>query len=76
MLAPRQTPVRVAVVMVLIAFAHDASSEAPAYQLVDNFFKLPAGRKIGSTAGITIGRSKRSRGDSRTSMVKVAVSCS
>ncbi len=56
MLAPRRTPVHVAVVMVLIAFAHDASSEGPAYQLVDNFFKLPAGRKIGSTAGITIGR--------------------
>jgi hypothetical protein len=30
------------------------------YQLVEGFFKLPAGRKIGSTAGITVDRDGKS----------------
>ena len=46
--------------VVVLALAQDVSSEGPSYQLVDGFFKLPAGRKIGSTAGITVDRDGRS----------------
>ena len=39
------------VAVMVLAIVQDASSEGPSYQLTDGFFKLPAGRKIGSTAG-------------------------
>ena len=45
--------------VVVLAVAQDASSEGPSYQLADGFFKLAAGRKIGSTAGITVDRDGR-----------------
>ena len=32
--------------VVVLAVAHDASSEGPSYQLVEGFFKLPAGRVV------------------------------
>jgi len=53
--------IRVGVAVVALALlAHDAWSEGPSYQLADNFFKLSAGRKIGSTAGITVDRDGKS----------------
>src|SRR4029079_13249712 len=48
------------VAIVVLAIAQDASSEGPSYLLVEGFFKLPAGRKIGWTAGITVDRDGRS----------------
>ena len=45
--------------VLVLAVAQDASSEGPSYQLADGFFKLAAGRKIGSTAGITVDRDGR-----------------
>ena len=54
----RRRGVLAAVVVLLLA--HDSWSEGSSYQLVEDFFKLPAGRKIGSTAGITVDRDGRS----------------
>jgi DNA-binding beta-propeller fold protein YncE len=45
--------------VVVLVVAQDAASEGPSYQLADGFFKLPVGRKIGSTAGITVDRDGR-----------------
>ena len=60
MFSNRRTALFAVVAIVVLALAHDAWSEGTSYQLVENFFKLPAGRKIGSTAGITADRDGRS----------------
>jgi hypothetical protein len=40
----------------LVALSQAAYSQNSPYQTLENHFKLPEGRKIGSTAGITIDR--------------------
>src|SRR5437667_6253813 len=40
----------------VIALSQAAYSQHDAYQTIENWFKLPEGRKIGSTAGITVDR--------------------
>ncbi len=40
----------------LIALSQIVAAQQNAYQTIDNFFQLPEGRKIGSTAGITVDR--------------------
>ena len=60
MFSARQMRLFAAVGVVALALTHDAWSQGPSYQLVEGFFKLPAGRKIGSTAGITSDRDGRS----------------
>ena len=40
----------------VILLSHAVYSQHNSYQTIDNYFKLPEGRKIGSTAGITIDR--------------------
>src|SRR6266850_2595488 len=40
----------------VIALCQAVYSQHDSYQTIENFFKLPDGRKIGSTAGITIDR--------------------
>src|SRR5437870_10458510 len=40
----------------VILLSHAVYSQHDAYQTINNYFKLPEGRKIGSTAGITIDR--------------------
>ncbi|OFW01274.1 MAG: hypothetical protein A3I61_15360 [Acidobacteria bacterium RIFCSPLOWO2_02_FULL_68_18] len=54
----RTRRIRVALGAVLTAFALAAGAWAQAnpYRTVDNFFRMPDGRKVGSTAGITIDR--------------------
>src|SRR5215510_12604649 len=51
-------PVRftLAACVAVIALSQFVYSQQAAYQTIDNFFKLPEGRKIGSTAGITVDR--------------------
>src|SRR5438046_10765412 len=46
----------VAAGVAVIALSQAAYSQHDAYQTIDNYFKLPEGRKIGSTAGITVDR--------------------
>src|SRR6266699_4206547 len=40
----------------VIALSQAAYSQHDVYQTIENWFKLPEGRKIGSTAGITVDR--------------------
>jgi hypothetical protein len=40
----------------VVALAYVAAAQENPYRTVENHFKLPEGRKIGSTAGITIDR--------------------
>jgi sugar lactone lactonase YvrE len=40
----------------VIALSQAVYSQYGSYQIIENYFKLPEGRKIGSTAGITIDR--------------------
>ena len=40
----------------VIALSQAVYSQHNAYQTIDNYFRLPEGRKLGSTAGITIDR--------------------
>jgi sugar lactone lactonase YvrE len=42
--------------LLMLALAHDISAQANPYRTIENFFKMPEGRKVGSTAGITIDR--------------------
>jgi len=44
------------VVLAGLALAAGAYAQANPYRAVENFFKMPDGRKVGSTAGITIDR--------------------
>src|SRR6184192_2362925 len=46
----------VAAGVAVIALSQAAYSQHDAYQTIENWFKLPEGRKIGSTAGITVDR--------------------
>ena len=46
----------VAAAAAVIALSQAAYSQHDAYQTIENWFKLPEGRKIGSTAGITVDR--------------------
>src|SRR5436190_5154077 len=46
----------VAAAAAVIALSQAAYSQHDAYQTIENWFKLPEGRKIGSTAGITVVR--------------------
>ncbi len=50
---PRLTLVAVAAV---VAFSQAVDAQRDSYRLVESFFKLPNGRTIGSTVGITIDR--------------------
>ena len=50
----------IAVSTMVIALTQAAFSQHDTYQTIDNFFKLPDGRKIGSTAGITVDRDGKS----------------
>jgi sugar lactone lactonase YvrE len=45
-----------AAVAVVVALSQAVAAQRDAYRTVENHFKLPDGRKIGSTAGITIDR--------------------
>lgn len=49
-----------AVCVAVLALAHGVYAQVNPYQTIENFFKLPEGRKVGSTAGITIDRDGRS----------------
>ena len=40
----------------IVALSHIVAAQQRTYQTIDNFFKMPDGRKIGSTAGITVDR--------------------
>ena len=42
--------------VLVLALAYDVSAQVNPYRTIANFFKMPDGRKIGSTAGITIDR--------------------
>src|SRR5438034_1099956 len=46
----------VAAAAAVIALSQAAYCQHDAYQTIENWFKLPEGRKIGSTAGITVDR--------------------
>jgi sugar lactone lactonase YvrE len=46
----------VAAVVAVIALSQSIYSQHSSYQTIENYFKLPEGRKIGSTVGITIDR--------------------
>src|SRR5438876_8506305 len=46
----------VAAGVAVIALSQAAYSQHDVYQTIENWFKLPEGRKIGSTAGITVDR--------------------
>jgi sugar lactone lactonase YvrE len=48
--------VTLGVVLAVVALAAGAYAQANPYRAIENFFKMPDGRKIGSTAGITIDR--------------------
>src|SRR2546426_11807145 len=52
----RRVRLMVAVGTAVITLSQAVYSQHNAYRTIDNFFKLPEGRKIGSTAGITIDR--------------------
>src|SRR6266705_2594858 len=52
----RRVRLTVAVGAAVIALSQAVYSQHNDYQTIDNYFKLPEGRKIGSTAGITIDR--------------------
>ena len=59
--AHRVTAIAAAVVVTsALALAQDPNSQPNPYKPVENFFKMPEGRKIGSTAGIHIDRDGRS----------------
>ena len=55
-MSPRRTVLMLAVGVMVLALAHDISAQANPYQTIENFFKMPDGRKVGSTAGITVDR--------------------
>jgi hypothetical protein len=42
--------------VMVLALAHGISAQVNPYRTIDNFFKMPDGRKVGSTAGITVDR--------------------
>lgn len=42
--------------LAVLAMAQRPYAQSASYQIVDNFFKMPEGRKLGSTAGITADR--------------------
>jgi len=44
------------VILAALALAAGAYAQANPYRTIENFFKMPDGRKVGSTAGITIDR--------------------
>ena len=46
----------VAACAAVITLSQAIYSQHSSYQTIENFFKLPEGRKIGSTAGITVDR--------------------
>ena len=52
----RLVKLTVAVGVALIALSQAVYSQHTDYQTIENWFKLPDGRKIGSTAGITVDR--------------------
>jgi len=55
-MSPRRTLLTLAAGVMVLALALDISAQANPYQTIENFFKMPDGRKVGSTAGITIDR--------------------
>ena len=55
-MSPRRTLLMFASGVLVLALAHDISAQANPYRTIENFFKMPDGRKVGSTAGITIDR--------------------
>jgi len=56
MLRTHRVHAALGVVLAGLALAAGAYAQANPYRVVENFFKMPDGRKIGSTAGITIDR--------------------
>jgi streptogramin lyase len=52
----RRVRLAVATGAALVALSHVVATQENSYQTIENFFKLPEGRKVGSTAGITIDR--------------------
>src|SRR3989454_4968648 len=52
----RRVPCAMATGAAVIALALGAAAQQNPYQTIENHFKLPEGRKIGSTAGITVDR--------------------
>src|SRR5499426_4841582 len=52
----RRVRLTVAAGAAVIALSQAVYSQHNAYQTIDNYFRLPEGRKLGSTAGITIDR--------------------
>ena len=55
-MSPRRTVLTFAAGVMVLALAYDISAQANPYRTIENFFKMPDGRKVGSTAGITIDR--------------------
>src|SRR5437773_10287709 len=53
---PRLVKLTIAIGVGVIALSQAACSQHDVYQTIENWFKLPEGRKIGSTAGITVDR--------------------
>src|SRR5947199_2879069 len=53
---PRLVKLTIAISISVIALSQTAYSQHDVYQTIENWFKLPEGRKIGSTAGITVDR--------------------
>ena len=51
----RRVQLRIAVIAVM-ALSQAVYAQHNGYQVIDNYFKLPEGRKLGSTAGIAIDR--------------------
>jgi hypothetical protein len=51
-----RTCVAVGVLVAVVAVAAGAYAQSNPYRTLENFFKMPDGRKVGSTAGITLDR--------------------
>src|SRR5438105_13867311 len=55
-MSPRRTVLTFAAGVMVLTLGYDISAQANPYRTIENFFKMPDGRKVGSTAGITIDR--------------------
>jgi len=56
MFRTHRSRVALVVMLAVLALAAGVYAQANPYRTIENFFKMPDGRKVGSTAGITIDR--------------------
>ncbi|MBI3049529.1 MAG: hypothetical protein HYY76_14580 [Acidobacteria bacterium] len=56
MFRTRRARVALGVILAVLALAAAVQAQANPYRTIESFFKMPDGRKVGSTAGITIDR--------------------